>query len=86
MKIEELRIEVDAVNSEILKLFIKNLELTAQIGDERAKEGKGIYDRKREEDILEKVIAQTPQNLQNYSIELFRNIINLCKEYYADKR
>lgn len=86
MKIEELRNEIDVVNSEILKLFIKQLELTSLVGEERAKEGKGIYDRKREEDILEKITAETPQDMQNYSIEFFRNLISLSKEYYNDNK
>lgn len=84
MKMEQLRTEVDAVNSEMLKLFVKYMELNCEIGREKAKDGKTLHDRKREEEILEYVVANSPQNMQNYSIELFRTIIKLGKEYFDD--
>ena len=49
MNIEELKNQLIATDDEILKLFIRHLELTQLIGKEKAKEGKGLYDRKAEE-------------------------------------
>ena len=86
MKIEELRNEIDAVNSEMLKLFIRQLELTREIGNEKAKEGKSLFDRKAEEEIMEKAVMNSPQDMQNYSIEFFRSIISISKEYYKDNK
>lgn len=84
MAIQDLRNEVDAVYSEMLSLFIKSMELNCEIGKEKAKDGKAFSDRKREEEILERAAASSPQNMQNYSIELFREIISLSKQYYED--
>ncbi len=84
MAIQDLRNEVDAVYSEMLSLFIKSMELNCEIGKEKAKDGKAFSDRKREEEILERAPASSPQNMQNYSIELFREIISLSKQYYED--
>lgn len=86
MNIQEIKNEIDSVNEEMLGLFIRSLELTAQLGDIRKAEGKPLYDRKAEEEILEKAVENTPQDMQNYSIEFFRNMINLSKEYYAEKK
>ncbi|MBE6878340.1 MAG: hypothetical protein E7488_04140 [Ruminococcaceae bacterium] len=84
MATDNLRNEIDAVYSEILSLFVKSMELSCELGREKAKDGKTLADRKREEEILEKAAENSPQNMQNYSIELFREIIKLSKQYYED--
>ena len=84
MAIQELRNEVDKVYDEMLALFIRQMELRCEIGREKSKEGKPLADRKREEEILERVVANSPQDMQNYSIELFRTILNLSKQYFDD--
>lgn len=86
MNIEELRSQLVSVDDEILKLFIRHLELTQLIGKEKAKEGKGLYDRKTEEELLERVVANSPQEIQNFSIELFRTIMNTSKEHFAESK
>ncbi len=84
MNIQELRNEIDTINDEMLKLFIKRMEISYLIGKEKQKEGKSVLDRKREEEVLEYVVANSPQNIQNYSIEFFRNIMNLSKQYQEE--
>ena len=84
MAISELKNELDTVYSEMLSLFVKSMELNCEIGRENAKESKPLSDRKREEEILEKAAANSPQDMQNYSIELFRDIIRFSKQYYED--
>lgn len=84
MTIQDLKNEVDKVYDEMLTLFIRQMELRCEIGREKAKEGKPLGDRKREEEILERVVANSPQDMQNYTIELFRNILNLSKQYFED--
>ncbi|MBP1551449.1 MAG: chorismate mutase [Oscillospiraceae bacterium] len=86
MNIEELKNQLIATDDEILKLFIRHLELTQLIGKEKAKEGKGLYDRKAEEELLERVVANSPQEIQNFSIELFRTIMNTSKEHFAESK
>ncbi|MBQ7816762.1 MAG: chorismate mutase [Oscillospiraceae bacterium] len=86
MDIMELRNELANVDDEILKLFIRHLEITQQIGREKAKEGKGLYDRKAEEELLERVVADSPLGMQNFSIELFRTIMSASKEYFAENK
>ena len=66
--------------------FIRQLELIRDIGNEKAKEGKSLFDRKAEEEIMEKAVMNSPQDMQNYSIEFFRSIISISKEYYKDNK
>ena len=84
MTIQDLKKEVTEINDEMLRLFIRHLEIVKEIGEVKKAEGKTIYDRKAEEEILEKAAANSPQDMQNYSIEFFRSMINLGKEYFKD--
>lgn len=85
MNIQQIKDELSCINDEMLKLFIRHMQLTAQAGDLKKAEGKPLYDRKSEEEILEKAVENSPQDMQNYSIEFFRTILNLSKEYYQDR-
>ena len=82
MNINELRDELSFVDDEMLKLFIRHLQLTQLIGREKAAEGRSLYDRKAEEELLEKVVSNSPQDMQSYTLELFRNVMNLSKEHF----
>lgn len=86
MNIEQIKNEISNINEEMLKLFIRHLELTVEAGKLREADGKPLYDRKAEEATMEFAVANSPQNMQNYSIEFFRNMINLSKDYYKDNR
>lgn len=86
MNIQEIKNEISLINDEMLKLFIRHLELTVEAGRLREADGKPLYDRKAEEITLETAAANSPQNMQNYSIEFFRSLINLSKDYYKDNK
>ncbi len=84
MNIQEIKNEISCINDEMLKLFIRQLELAKEAGDIKKAEGKSVYDRKCEEEVLMKAVENTPQDMQNYTIEFFRSVMKLCKEYYND--
>ena len=86
MNIKEIKNEISVINDEMLKLFIRHLELTLEAGKIKAADGKPLYDRKAEELTLETAAANSPQNMQNYSIEFFRSLINISKDYYKDNK
>ena len=84
MNTEQIKNELAQINSEMLALFIRRMELVAALGTQLAAEGKPLYDRKTEEEVLEKAVADSPMDMQNYSLELFRTMMVLGKEYYKD--
>ena len=86
MNIEQIKDELSQINSEMLQLFIRRMELVAQLGEQRAAEGKPLFDRKAEEEVLETAVANTPQDMQNYSIEFFRTLMSMGREYFKDKK
>ena len=86
MNIQKLKDELYLVNDDLLRLFIRHLELTGQIADERVKEGKLSHDRKLGEELLERVVGQTPQDVQSYALEFLHNVINIEKELHKGKK
>ena len=86
MNAEQIKNELSQINSEFLELFVRRMELVAELGKHRAAEGKPLFDRKVEEEILETAAKNSPQDMQNYSIELFRTMMSMGREYYEDKK
>ncbi len=79
--IEELRKDINEVNKEILDLFIKRMEISKDIAIYKMENNIPILDRKREEEVLQNVVDNTPDDLKHYSLDLFKKIMELSKEY-----
>ena len=81
LNLEEIRKEISAINDEMLALFVKRMELSAQVAAYKKAHGLPTLDRKREEAILQKVADNTSDEFRQYAIEFFRNIMDLGKDY-----
>ena len=81
LNLEEIRKEISAINDEMLALFVKRMELSAQVAAYKKAHGLPTLDRKREEAILQRVADNTEEEFRQYAIEFFRNIMDLGKEY-----
>ena len=81
LNLEEIRKEISAINDEMLALFVKRMELSAQVAAYKKENGLPTLDRKREEAILQKVADNTSDEYRQYAIQLFRYIMDLGKEY-----
>ena len=65
----------------LLALFVKRMELSAQVAAYKKANGLPTLDRKREEAILQKVADNTGDEFRQYAIQLFRTMMDLSKEY-----
>ena len=63
MDITELRLELDKVDGKLIELLEKRMDLCKQIGEEKKKLSKPVYDKAREEEKLENVRIST-QNVE----------------------
>ena len=81
LNLEEIRKEISAINDEMLALFVKRMELSAQVAAYKKANGLPTLDRKREEAILQKVADNTGDDFRQYAIQLFRTMMDLSKEY-----
>ena len=79
--------EIDAIRSDILKidtdlvrLLTERMELVLQIGQKKSENGLPIFDKDREDQVIE-TISELPHEPMHTSdlIELFRHIIEICR-------
>lgn len=82
--LENLRAEVDSIDEELNKLFIKRLEVVKQILEEKKINKMDILDKNREDKIFEKLKKETPEEYFKYSKHLFQNILKISKKYQGD--
>ena len=81
LNLEEIRKDISAINDEMLALFVKRMELSAQVARYKKAHGLPTLDRKREEAILQKVADSTDEEYRSYAIKFFKYIMDLGKEY-----
>ena len=81
LNLDEIRAEISAINDEMLALFVKRMELSAQVAMYKKANGLPTLDRTREEAILQKVADNTGDEFRQYAIQLFRTMMDLSKEY-----
>ncbi len=81
MDIKELRNEIDAVDSELLKLFLRRMELSRQIALWKKAEGKAVFDPAREQEKLSAIATESGEAMEEYSAELWKELMRLSRKY-----
>ncbi len=81
LNLDEIRKEISAINDEMLALFVKRMELSAQVARYKKANGLPTYDRKREEAILQKVADNTSEEFRRFALEFFVKMMDLSKDY-----
>ena len=82
--LENLRAEVDSIDEELNKLFIKRLEVVSNIREEKKLNKMDILDKNREDKIFVKLKNETPEEYFKYSKDLFQNILRISKEFQGE--
>ena len=82
MNVEELRKDIDRIDDTMLELLATRSALAREIGRLKKKEGKRIMDKKRENEIIERLKKKAVENdLDDGFVEdLFRTIITKSRE------
>jgi chorismate mutase len=70
--IEKLRREINNVDQELVSLLAKRFQLTSQIGAIKREKGLKVFDKNREQEILEKWLQ-----VSDLEPEFLKNILNL---------
>lgn len=83
MQLDEIRQEIDKVDSELIPLLLRRLNLSIKVADIKEKSGIPILDASREERILDKV-RQGAEPYGNYVACVYRAIMDASKELQHD--
>ena len=78
MELKDIRKEIDGINDEILRLFLRRMELSEQAAEEKQRLGLAVLDCAREREILASVQEKAGDN-GKYAYYLFSRIMNLSR-------
>ncbi|PLX92526.1 MAG: chorismate mutase [Desulfuromonas sp.] len=77
MTIDDIRIEIDRLDHELLKIFNERAGLALKIGEIKKELGLPVYDPQREKRIFDKMRGANPGPLENEAIvRLFERVID----------
>ena len=79
MDLGEIRKEIDSIDSELLKLFLKRMALATDVAKYKAANNMVVFQRDREKFIIDNVKQNTPEDLRNSAAFLFMNIMDISK-------
>ncbi|MEJ2200634.1 MAG: chorismate mutase [Desulfuromonadaceae bacterium] len=76
MTIDEIRLKIDALDQELLRIFNERADLACKIGEIKKELGLQVYDPNREKRIFDAMQAANPGPLDNEAIvRMFEKVI-----------
>lgn len=83
MKIEELRNEIDQIDSALVSLFVKRMAVSADIAAVKKEAGKSVFDPQRERQLLNKVSELAGEDFESQTRVLYNLIMSLSRSYQS---
>lgn len=83
MELSEIRRRIDAIDEEMLGLFIKRIELCKAAYMKKSGQGRPILDAKRENEIISRVSGESGE-LADYAERFFRALIGISRSYQQE--
>ena len=81
MDLAQLRVQLDTIDSQIVKLYEDRMELCRQVGEDKLKTGKRILDKEREKQKIQAVSALAHNEFNRTGIsELFEQIMAMSRK------
>jgi len=81
MDISDYRQKIDEIDKEIVRLFSERMETAAGIAQWKRENGKPVLDAARESQKLDAVAALVPQEMEEYTRELYKFLFELSRSY-----
>ena len=83
--LDECRVEIDAINKEMMRLFEQRMELSKQVVEYKIANNMEIFQPEREKIILENVKNnEEKEELKSYAVSFMSAIIDISKDYQTD--
>ena len=80
MDISECREAIDAIDRQIVDLFVSRMRVCGQVGAYKKAKGLPVTDGQREKDVLLRVAERTPEDLRSYSERLFTLLFEMSRD------
>lgn len=84
MDLYKLRMEIDRVDTELLPLLLRRMDLVQRVGVLKGLNDIPIRDASRETEILEKVCDPSPPEYKEQIKEIYEKILEVSRKHQAD--
>ena len=89
MDLQELRNEINDIDSQLQELFNKRMQISFKVAEYKIANNMPVFQSKRENEILDHVTESSPKGLESASRVFFQNIMDISKcrqyqEFFAD--
>ena len=81
MELNEIRKEIDAIDSEIVELYKKRVTLSANVAEYKRANNMPVLDSSRERALLNKVSELSGEEFEEYTRTLYSTILDLSRSY-----
>lgn len=81
MELSELRLEIDDIDSRLVELFRRRMEVSRGIAEAKKAEGRRVYDPVREREKLATIAEASGEDMREYSTILWSLLMDLSKTY-----
>lgn len=79
--LEDMRLEMDNIDSEIMASFAKRMELSAQIAEYKKERNMPVLDEEREKSKLDAIAKNVPENMAAFTSKLYLTLADLSRDY-----
>jgi chorismate mutase/prephenate dehydratase len=83
MELQQLRDQMDEVNSGMADLFARRMEISLSIARCKQAQGRPVADRSREREILNRIVGRVGEPLEGYARMLFETLFSLSRSYQS---
>ena len=83
MELDELRIKIDAIDDDLLDLFIKRMNLSRKVAEYKKENGLPVLNSKREGDILRRISKKSGPALNIYAGWFFHSLFDISRSYQS---
>ena len=81
MELQELRTQIDAIDRQLVELFIQRMNCSASVAEYKREHGMQVLDPLRERDLLKKISALSGEEFDRYTNKLYKTILELSRSY-----
>ena len=85
MELNELRNQIDSIDNQLVELFVKRMETSAQIADYKKEHHMPIHVPAREREILQDVAKKAGSEMANYTRVLYSMMFELSRSYQSKR-
>ena len=83
MDLNELRLEIDKIDDQLIKLFLQRMNVAAEIAAYKKEHGLPIFVPSREAEKLQDVAGKAGPELEEYCRKLYSTLFELSRDYQA---